>query len=82
MLHTPSVSMKYALRRAADAAEKAAQANDESEREIWLSVEHGWLKLASSCDLTDRIGSFLNEQALRPFEPLPPRNEMIPYKKE
>ena len=65
MLRKPAFDMQYALQRAARAAEIAANATSSEERETWLAVERGWLRLAQSCDLTKRVQDFIDEQDLR-----------------
>jgi len=57
--------MRYALQRAADAAEVAAKATTDEERHTWLSIERGWLLLAY---LTGRVGAFVTETDRRPSE--------------
>ena len=81
MVQQPGLSMQYALRRATDAAEKAANANTPEEKETWTAIESGWLRLATDCDLVERIDAFTNEQNRDRDQEPSRRNAVVPYNK-
>jgi hypothetical protein len=66
-----SIKMQEALRKAADAAEKASQATDPEMRAFYQTMEGNWLRLAASYDLSEKNEDYLRAQA-RSRRPTPP----------
>ena len=65
MLGKLTESIANAYRRAADCAEKAARATSPEVKASYLRMERGWLKLAQSYELSERLERFINEFARR-----------------
>ena len=60
VLHKVSENVAYCYARASECRAKAADALNQAARQEYLDMDHRWLYLARSYELTDRIVDFTN----------------------
>ena len=65
MLENLSAEIRQCYEHAEGWARQAKAASDEKQRVYYLSREEGWLKLARSYELRERLTLFINEAARR-----------------
>src|SRR5215475_5959015 len=70
MLKPANQNTKYCYGRALEAEQKAANAQNATDREFWLDREKRWFQLATSYEFTERVAAFVNELRNAPKTPI------------